>query len=63
MDGKDNDPTTPATTHGHVFMLRGVNADGKVLVADPNSKANTINGAYDLSQLLSASQIQIAVTK
>ena len=62
MNSQDQDPNTPGTVGGHVFVLRGLTADGKVLIADPNSIEFT-NQTWDLSQLLATSTSQVAVTK
>ena len=62
MNAQDRDPNTPGTGGGHVLVMRGLTADGKVLIADPNS-IEFSNQTWDLSQLLATSTSQVAVTK
>ncbi len=41
VNGTDQNPDTPATRGGHIFVIRGVTADGKLLLADPASRRNS----------------------
>lgn len=38
VNGTDRNPNTPATKGGHIFIIRDVTADGRLLVADPASR-------------------------
>lgn len=41
-DAGHDDPSTPATTGGHFIVIRGVTPSGDILIADPNSRANSV---------------------
>jgi soluble lytic murein transglycosylase-like protein len=61
-NGTDNDPETPGTKGGHIFVIRGVTADGEILVLDPNSFAKT-TVAYDPKDIFAASTVAVAIFK
>lgn len=44
---------SPFTTGGHWIIIRGVTADGKVKVADPNSENRTITESYNIEDFIS----------
>ena len=43
---------SPFTDGGHWIIIRAIDEDGKVLVADPNSSDRSTNESYDLSDLV-----------
>jgi putative chitinase len=51
VNGQDNNPSTPATEAGHFYVIRGITADGRLLVADPNRLDTTLK-SWDPSQIL-----------
>ena len=62
INAQDRNPNTPGTPGGHILALRGISADGKILILDPNSFEFT-NQEWNLADLLSESTAQFAVTK
>lgn len=62
INGTDRNPVTPATPLGHIFAIRHVTDEGRILVADPLSyKKSQI--AYSPEQILYPASRAIAVTK
>ncbi len=57
LDGHDNDPSSPPTRSGHLYVIDHLSADGQVFVSDPNSQSKTLQ-AWDLDKLLAASSMQ-----
>jgi|GEM_PF-5179206 len=43
VNGLDEDPETPATTGGHIYVVAGIAPNGEYRVLDPNSYAKTLN--------------------
>lgn len=43
---------SPFTGGGHWILMRGLTEDGKVKVADPNSKDRSLDGEYDIKEFI-----------
>ncbi|QQS69848.1 C39 family peptidase [Candidatus Saccharibacteria bacterium] len=62
-NGTDTDPATPGTKGGHIFVIRGVTAEGKILVLDPNSFAKTMVAYDPQSDIFDANSVAVAIFK
>lgn len=62
INGTDRDPATPATPLGHIFAIRHVTDEGRILVADPLSYEKS-QVAYRPEQILYPASRAIAVTE
>lgn len=62
-NGTDTDPETPGTKGGHIFVIRGVTAEGKILVLDPNSFAKTMVAYDPQSDIFDANSVAVAIFK
>lgn len=62
-NGTDNDPDTPGTKGGHIFVIRGVTAEGRILVLDPNSFSKTMTAFDPQNDIFDASSVAIAIYK
>jgi hypothetical protein len=63
INGTDNDPKTPATTGGHIYVIRDVTPEGRLLVLDPAHFDKTMESWDPKTQIFDASTIAVAVTK
>jgi hypothetical protein len=56
--------TSLFTSGGHIMVMRGVTANGRILVADPASEKNTTNSeGFDVNAVIGGSKGQWAITK
>ena len=61
VNGQDSNASTPATGAGHLYVVRGITADDKLLVADPNSLDTTLQ-AWEPSQILDPATVVFGYT-
>lgn len=62
VNGQDDDDSTPATPGGHVYVIRDYTKDGKFMIADPASIANS-RRAWDPQEIFGPASFVIGVTK
>lgn len=62
INGTDSDPATPATQGGHIYVIREVTDEGKLLVLDPANFSKTLV-SHNPDTIFNASSVAVGITK
>lgn len=62
INGSDSDPATPASQGGHIYVIREVTDEGKLLVLDPANFSKTLV-SYNPDTIFNASSVAVGITK
>lgn len=60
VNGEDTDSSTPATSAGHIYLVRGVTDDGKFEVSDANSITKSLT-PYEYNEIVGPASVAVAL--